>query len=113
MDLWGALCFVGVLVTAVYDAKFTVRRMLKYGAIVETNPGIGLLGTSFGPLGVWVGVLVPTLALLIPATLYSRLGLGVLFGIRLCLFKFQRISLRLETEMDKLSAKNPTSPPHW
>lgn len=113
MDLWGAAAFIGTFILSVYDGRFTIRRMRKYGVIVETNPAVSLGASLFGIPGVYAGTVLPTLGLLIPAFLFSRIALGALFGIRLCLFWFQRASMRFEPDIDRaLEARRPASPPH-
>jgi hypothetical protein len=111
---WGAAAFIGSFVLAVYDATFTVRRMRKYGLLIETNSLVTYLATTMGELGVYVGALVPTLLLSTAAVLFdSSLAIGTIFGVRLCLFQFQRISLRLEPAIDDAlrggdGSKNPS-----
>lgn len=113
MTPWGAAAFIGSFVLAVYDATFTVRRMRKYGLLIETNSLVTYLATTMGELGVYVGALVPTLLLSTAAVLFdSSLAIGTIFGVRLCLFQFQRISLRLEPAIDDaLRSQGPRDTP--
>ena len=103
MDYWGAGAFVLTLLFAVYDWKFTVERMRKYGQIVELNRWVTFGATTLGSAGVFVTTVGPTILLLTLATVTgSRMGLGFILGARALLYRFQRISKRLETALDAL-----------
>lgn len=106
MDIWGVIAFVGTILFAVYDWQFTVERMRKYGQVVELNRWVTFGSTMLGSTGVLLATLLPTLLLLTLATVTgSRMGLGFLLGARALLFRFQRISKRLENALDE-SLKN-------
>lgn len=112
MDLWGATAFSTTLALAVYDAGFTIRVMRKYGVVAETNPGVVWLATVLGVFGVYVATILPTATLLVAVTLaQSKLGLGFLLGARLCLFRFQQMSKRLQSQMDALKSAEAKAPP--
>jgi len=112
VDYWGALAFVGSFFFAVYDGVLSARRMRKYGEQVELNPWVTRFWKVFGTTGACIVTAVPTLALLILATAVdSRMGLGFILGYRGLLFRFQRISHRLEAELDALNTKTPNPPP--
>lgn len=115
MDLWGAAAFSITLALSVYDAGFTCRVMAKYGVVAETNPGVAWFATTLGARGVYLATILPTAVLLSAATLaQSHMGLGFLLGARLCLFHFQQMSKRLQSQMDALNSADggatPSSP---
>jgi hypothetical protein len=113
MDLWGATAFISALTLAVYDADYTCNILRKYGVVAETNPGVAWFATILGDTGIYVATVLPTLVLITGATLaQSSLGLGIVLGARLCLFRFQLLSRKLQSQMDALkSAQGQGTPP--
>lgn len=116
MDIWGAAAFVTTFALAVYDGMFTCNVMRKYGTIAETNPGVVWCATVLGDFGVYLATILPTAVLLTAATAaQSRLGLGIILGVRLCLFNFQQKSKQLQKLIDEqlknASTEAPPQPP--
>jgi hypothetical protein len=112
VDLWGAAAFGAAFALAVYDAKFTCTVMSRFGVVSETNPVVSWFATILGRSGVYLATILPTVLLLTVLTLVqSHLGLGVVLGARLCLFQFQRQSLRLQAQIEALISANTAGPP--
>ena len=92
-----------IAATAISDVVFTNGRLRKYGPEVELNARVVRNYRRFGVLGLCLTILVPTAVLTALALLaHQVLFLGVILGVRLCLFDFQRTSRELERAIDTL-----------
>lgn len=106
MDLWEGVAVALIHILAVADGAISCERIRKFGIAVELNPFVTWMATMFGSKGVYAATLIPTsIASAVLTAAHSHLGLGVVLGIRMCLFHFQRISKRLETEIDELKER--------
>lgn len=106
MNLWEGVAVALISLLSVADGAISCERIRKYGIAVELNPFVTWMATMFGPKGVYAATLIPTaISTVVFLVAHSHLGLGIVLGIRMCLYHFQRISKRLETEIDELEGR--------
>lgn len=96
-----------VFLFAVFDEWLTERRITKYGVNVELNAAIRWLCQKLGiGLGVAVGIIIPTLALLYLALIFHLTTfLAFLVGFRFRLFMIQCESIVFEKQIKKFAAE--------
>ena len=99
------LLAAATMVMAVFDCWFTIRRILKYGMVVEMNPVIAALyrfTNGYVDISVFVGTVVVSglvCSLLVWAN--QPLLLAFVAGARAMLTRLQLSSLRLEKVLEE------------
>jgi hypothetical protein len=101
------LLAIGTLALASIDMWFTKRRVLKYGAVVELNPGLKR-DAELGQLDVALlrRILLPNIAGIALLVFFGwQTPLAIFFGVRATIAYFQFVGLSLEKKFDELLKK--------